>query len=80
MLSFRYATKIGFSEFGLSAFRAGAVTQAIPGSIAQIILIPILVMVLKSIASTVSTIDLTEKSPAGDFFASFFRQHSFFLF
>ena len=34
------------SSFGLSAFLAGAVTNAIPGIIAQIILVPILVMLL----------------------------------
>lgn len=35
------------NSFGLSAFWAGAITNAIPGIIVQIILIPILVMVLE---------------------------------
>ena len=34
------------NAFGLSAFLAGAITNAIPGIIAQIILVPILVMLL----------------------------------
>ena len=40
----------GFSggEFGFSAFIAGAVTNAVPGIIIQVILIPVLVMVLES--------------------------------
>ena len=33
-------------DFGFSAFLAGAVTNAIPGIILQLILVPILVMVL----------------------------------
>lgn len=37
---------IGGTEFGFAAFIAGAFTNAIPGIIVQIILIPILVMVL----------------------------------
>ena len=36
-----------FSKFGLAAFWAGAVTNAIPGIILQIILIPIVVMLLE---------------------------------
>lgn len=35
-------------EFGWSAFIAGALTSAIPGIIAQIIIVPILVMALKN--------------------------------
>ena len=35
------------NPFGLSAFMAGAVTNAIPGIIVQIVLIPILVMILE---------------------------------
>ena len=35
------------SDFGLSAFWAGAVTSAIPGIIVQILLIPVLVMALE---------------------------------
>ena len=43
-------TIMGFdiSKFGLSAFWAGAVTNAIPGIILQIILIPIVVMILEN--------------------------------
>ena len=37
---------MGF-EFGFSAFLAGAVTNALPGILIQIVLIPILVMVLE---------------------------------
>ncbi|MBQ4561701.1 MAG: ECF transporter S component [Clostridia bacterium] len=37
---------IGGTEFGFAAFVAGAFTNAIPGIIVQIILIPVLVMVL----------------------------------
>ncbi|MBE5868765.1 MAG: ECF transporter S component [Lachnospiraceae bacterium] len=36
------------TEFGLSAFWAGAIVTALPGIIVQIVLIPILVMVLES--------------------------------
>ena len=36
------------TEFGISAFYAGAVLQAIPGILLQIILIPLLVMALQS--------------------------------
>lgn len=36
------------SNFGFSAFLAGAVTNAIPGIVLQIILVPILVMILNS--------------------------------
>jgi hypothetical protein len=35
------------TQFGLATFWAGAVTNAIPGIIAQIILIPVLVLALK---------------------------------
>lgn len=38
---------LGQSEFGWTAFMAGAFINAIPGIIIQIILIPILVMILK---------------------------------
>ena len=38
---------LGKSEFGWAAFVAGAFTNAIPGIIVQIVLIPILVMSLK---------------------------------
>ena len=37
------------SKFGFSAFLAGAVTNAIPGIIVQVILIPILVIVVETI-------------------------------
>lgn len=37
---------LGF-DFGLSAFLAGAVTNALPGIVIQLILVPILVMVLE---------------------------------
>ena len=37
---------IGGTEFGFAAFVAGAFTNAIPGIIVQIVLIPVLVMVL----------------------------------
>lgn len=42
---------LGFdaSAFGISAFVAGAFTNAIPGIILQIVLIPVLVMVIKKI-------------------------------
>lgn len=40
-------TGLDVSQFGLSAFWAGAVTTAIPGIILQIVLIPILVIALK---------------------------------
>ena len=40
-------TGLDDSQFGLSAFWAGAVTTAIPGIILQIVLIPILVIALK---------------------------------
>ena len=36
-------------EFGMSAFVAGAVTNAIPGIILQIVLIPIFVMAIGNI-------------------------------
>ena len=35
------------SEFGFSAFLAGAVTNALPGIIFQIVLIPVIIMILK---------------------------------
>ena len=35
-------------NFGLAAFVAGAFTNAIPGIIAQIVLIPIIVMLLEN--------------------------------
>ena len=38
---------LGKSEFGLAAFISGAVLNAIPGIIIQIVLIPIIVMVLE---------------------------------
>ena len=38
---------LSHTEFGWTAFFAGAVTEAIPGMILQIVLIPILVMTLK---------------------------------
>ncbi len=41
---------MGKSAFGWAAFLAGAFTNAIPGMILQIILIPILVMALKKVA------------------------------
>ena len=37
---------LGRSEFGWTAFLAGAVTNAVPGIVLQIVLIPLLVMVL----------------------------------
>lgn len=42
---------LGFdsSKFGLAAFWAGAVTNAVPGIILQIVLIPIAVMLLKKV-------------------------------
>ena len=40
---------ISGGQFGFSAFLAGAVTNAIPGIILQIILVPILVMVLNKV-------------------------------
>lgn len=40
------------SKFGFSAFWAGAVTNAIPGIILQIILIPVVVMLLEKVKST----------------------------
>jgi thiamine transporter ThiT len=40
---------IGQSEFGWAAFMAGAFTKAIPGIIAQILLIPILVIALEKV-------------------------------
>ena len=42
------------SAFGLAAFWAGAVTTAIPGIIAQIVLIPILVMALEKYNPAIS--------------------------
>jgi len=41
-------TGLSGGEFGFAAFMAGAVTNAIPGIIIQIILIPVLVMVLEN--------------------------------
>ena len=41
-------TGLSGGEFGFAAFLAGAVTNAIPGIIIQIILIPVLVMVLEN--------------------------------
>lgn len=40
---------LGKSEFGFAAFIAGAFTNAIPGIIIQIILIPLLVMLIESL-------------------------------
>jgi len=37
---------LDISAFGLSAFLSGAVTTAIPGIIAQIVIIPLLVIIL----------------------------------
>lgn len=38
---------LGKAEFGFSAFLAGAFTNAVPGIVLQIVLIPVLVMALK---------------------------------
>lgn len=38
---------LGKAEFGMSAFLAGAFTNAVPGIVLQIVLIPVLVMALK---------------------------------
>lgn len=43
---------ISGGNFGFSAFLAGAITNAIPGIIVQIILIPILVMVLEKVGNS----------------------------
>lgn len=40
---------LGKSEFGFAAFIAGAFTNAIPGIIIQIVLIPLLVMMIESL-------------------------------
>ena len=40
---------LGKSEFGWAAFMAGAFTNAVPGIILQIVLIPVLVMTLKRV-------------------------------
>lgn len=42
---------LGQSEFGWTAFVAGAFTKAIPGIIAQIVLIPVLVIAIERFAS-----------------------------
>ena len=39
------------SKFGLSAFLGGAVLNAVPGIILQIILVPILVITLEKVVS-----------------------------
>lgn len=44
------------NPFGFSAFLAGAVTNAIPGIVVQIILIPVLVMVLEKEKKNSNTI------------------------
>jgi hypothetical protein len=38
---------VGGNSFGISAFLSGAVINAIPGIVVQVILIPVLVMVLE---------------------------------
>lgn len=45
---------LGKAEFGISAFIAGAFTNAVPGIILQIVLIPILVMALEKYTDRVS--------------------------
>ena len=40
------------SEFGLNAFLTGAVLNAVPGLVVQIILIPVLVIVLGKIVNS----------------------------
>ncbi len=47
-LSMFFCMKLIGAEFGSSAFLAGAVTNAVPGIIVQIILVPILVKFLKN--------------------------------
>lgn len=47
---------LGQSEFGWAAFMSGAVINAIPGILVQIILIPILVMILKKYTATANAI------------------------
>ena len=47
---------LGKSEFGWAAFMSGAVINAIPGILVQIILIPILVMILKKYTAAANAI------------------------
>ena len=42
---------LNVSKFGFSAFLAGAVLNAVPGIVVQIILIPILVITLEKIVN-----------------------------
>ena len=43
-----------FSQFGLSAFWAGAVANAIPGIVVQIVLVPVIVMALEKAKLTLT--------------------------